>query len=785
MRKFLYALAITIGVLVALLVLVLFFFDFGRFRPQLEAAASEALGRPLEINGPFEVRVLPNPRVVVEGLTLANAPWSSQATMASVDHFSARIDLFSLLSGPVVVEELRVKGVDLLVEEGPEGQNNWTFGEGQPEEPEPSEDDGKPGEPAVVLFADVQDVEIIMRRPGEEDRVITVSSLRAQEEQDAIGLSGAGNVLGLPLDLGGQIAPLSRLKEGAGAGYEVTGNLGQLAFALEGGSAAPEAGEAPSRLEASLKTPAIEELLSAARVESSLAGAWSMDASLTARPDQAELALESLLNDVSATANVVFTRSAVDFDAQVAPLDKAGGLLEVEGLPPEALSVRGRAMPGDESVRLENVVIQVGEDAAALLDGTLSGSVGETTDLAFDFSGTSISALRADLPALPFSASGRVVYAPSSLKLEPLEARVGDSDLSGSLDVAFGQPVSVRGELQSRLLDLSPFMPDDTTEEQPSAEAPEEAPEEAPAEKIFTDEPLPLDGLARANADLKLGIDEIRLAHSSIEDFEAQLTLDDGRLEVVQRLSGLQGGGAASHTILTASGTTADLKTRVRMEKLAARLLSGPDVPAEEVPRVDITVDLAARGATTHELASSLTGRLLFTQAPGKIKNSLVGKFSGDIIAQLFSALNPFAETDEFSKLECTIMSTRFVGGLGETDGFLMQTEKLQIVGSGTVDLNEEQLEFEFNTKPRSGVGVSADMFVTPFVKLSGPLAQPGVALNAKGALLSGGAAIATGGLSFLVQGLFDRASAEGDRCARTLEEVSAHISMEEVLGSE
>ena len=71
-------------------------------------------------------------------------------------------------------------------------------------------------------------------------------------------------------------------------------------------------------------------------------------------------------------------------------------------------------------------------------------------------------------------------------------------------------------------------------------------------------------------------------------------------------------------------------------------------------------------------------------------------------------------------------------------------------------------------------MGVSADMFVTPFVKLSGTLAQPTVGLNAKGALLEGGLAVATGGLSFLYKGLMDRATAEADQCEATLAEIGA-----------
>jgi hypothetical protein len=153
------------------------------------------------------------------------------------------------------------------------------------------------------------------------------------------------------------------------------------------------------------------------------------------------------------------------------------------------------------------------------------------------------------------------------------------------------------------------------------------------------------------------------------------------------------------------------------------------------------------------------------------------------LIAQLFGALNPLSKEEEYSNWECSVFAIDFVEGLGEISGFLLQGEKLMIVGGGDIDLNTEKLNIEFNTKPRKGVGVSMDMFVTPFVKLGGTLASPSVGLNKKGVLLSGGAAIMTGGLSFLFQGAADRATAEAGMCEKTMTEVGPHGALDQSTG--
>jgi uncharacterized protein involved in outer membrane biogenesis len=208
-------------------------------------------------------------------------------------------------------------------------------------------------------------------------------------------------------------------------------------------------------------------------------------------------------------------------------------------------------------------------------------------------------------------------------------------------------------------------------------------------------------------------------------------------------------------------------------ENLKLGTWSGKGVPEDQIPTSNVAVEIQAAGGTPRKLASSTDGRIVLTQGSGRVKNDLIETLSGDVIAQLFNALNPFAKDEEFTDWDCSVFAIDFESGVGDITGLLLQSDKLMVVGGGNIDLNSEQLDIEFNTKPRSGVGVSADMFVTPFVKLSGTLANPSVGLNEKGLLLSGGAAVLTGGLSFLYKGLVDRATAEGGQCEEALESVS------------
>ena len=102
------------------------------------------------------------------------------------------------------------------------------------------------------------------------------------------------------------------------------------------------------------------------------------------------------------------------------------------------------------------------------------------------------------------------------------------------------------------------------------------------------------------------------------------------------------------------------------------------------------------------------------------------------------------------------------------------------IIGEGKINLPDESLNLAFNTIPRKGVGISADMFITPFVSLTGQLNKPRIGLNKKGVVLSGTAAVMTGGISLLAKGMFDRATIPEENCSKLKAELDQAIQTQQ-----
>ena len=132
-------------------------------------------------------------------------------------------------------------------------------------------------------------------------------------------------------------------------------------------------------------------------------------------------------------------------------------------------------------------------------------------------------------------------------------------------------------------------------------------------------------------------------------------------------------------------------------------------------------------------MASGANGRVVVTQGPGKLPSGVIGLIGGDLLRELVGKLNPFAAQDPYTQLECTVVRADIVDGQVTVNPVLMQSEKVTIVAGGKIDLGTEALRFDFNTRPRTGVGISAGMFTNPFIELAGTLASPRLGVGAKG----------------------------------------------------
>ena len=187
-------------------VLYLSLADLSRFRPRLEALASDVLGRELRIGGDFDLEVLPRPALVATDVTFANASWGASEPMLSAGRLAVEVDLWSLVSRPIRIRKLELHDVAVLLEQNDAGEANWTLRQATP--PEETADAGAEGLPVVVEVGSLDNFEVLLRRPDRDDLRVAVTALELRTDPRGVGtVDATGSAADTPFTIKGTFAP--------------------------------------------------------------------------------------------------------------------------------------------------------------------------------------------------------------------------------------------------------------------------------------------------------------------------------------------------------------------------------------------------------------------------------------------------------------------------------------------------------------------------------------------------------------------------------------------------
>ncbi len=354
------------------------------------------------------------------------------------------------------------------------------------------------------------------------------------------------------------------------------------------------------------------------------------------------------------------------------------------------------------------------------------------------------------------------------LQIEPLSIHIGDSDLNGFIRMRWGTPPDLELELHSgQLYPFSLFATTQVLQEQPGS------PVEQQRDRVLPDTPVPLEQLHRVDATVNLDIGALHLRRTTWNDVRLKAMLREGALHVENIEAHGVDGTLSGRLELIPVDETARVTLDLDATELRLALLTADKDELQAMPRASAHLDLISTGATIRELASGLDGNGWLTSSGGRIPNQkLGGLFFGDFFGELLTTLNPFVKKEPYTEIVCIAMP--FItehGQLESSPAFVIQTDKINIISRGSVDLSTEKLDLSFKTEARKGIGLSAGQFINPFLKVAGTLSNPQLVLDPAGTLVTGGAAVATAGISILAKTAWDRVFRDKDPCSAVMEE--------------
>jgi len=246
---------------------------------------------------------------------------------------------------------------------------------------------------------------------------------------------------------------------------------------------------------------------------------------------------------------------------------------------------------------------------------------------------------------------------------------------------------------------------------------------------------------------------------------------------VIQPLSGNYGQGGFDGEIRAAIAADegAEVTLNYRMRGIA--LEDFGLMPAAELRggALNANIALTTQGVSAAQMAAGLNGEIALDVGEMVLANDLVELAGSDLLLEALNRLNPFRQKDPQTTVQCGVLHFDVVDGVVKShDKLVVETGKMRIEGQATLDLASEDLDMTFTPRAKGGFGVGMGNLVK-FVKLGGTLRNPEMEMDAMGLLHSGaavGAALSTGGVSLLAEGLANRVLGDSGCAQQAVEEV-------------
>ncbi|MGB5092329.1 MAG: AsmA family protein [Parvibaculum sp.] len=321
----------------------------------------------------------------------------------------------------------------------------------------------------------------------------------------------------------------------------------------------------------------------------------------------------------------------------------------------------------------------------------------------------------------------------SDIHLDNTSFTVAGTSAKGDLSLSLDGKPTIEGVLESDKLDLTTLAGGG------------KASGSGKGGPIFSRDPLPLEALNSADANLTLKIDELLVSGLKFSNVIIPVQLAGGNLSMPVSMSYL-GTKISAKLGAKAANRSVNLKATSSGFNFG-QMLKDMKVTDMISAKADFGAQLAGSGGSLHAIASSLSGQTNFAMGKGSINSKAFAIVSND----LAKAVVPSGSSSNTATLVCALSRFDFNGGVGVSKALAMETDSLVTTGGGSINLGNETIDLLLKPKPKEASLVS---LAFP-IRVSGSLAAPSAGIDKTGAaksIATGVAGVAlTGGVGALL----------------------------------
>ena len=807
-------LVIVIGLLVVLPIAGIGIFiatlDPNDWKPRIQNAVIRATGRELSLNGPISLKWSLVPTIEAQNVALANFDGGSRPQMVTAQSIEAEVALLPLLSHHLDIHRLAIIKPDVLIETTQAGRGNWLF----TKPATPTDAPTAAAAPGAPMDIDVQSMTVedgtLTWRNGITGQAVTGTlnsfELLEPSETSPVTFQLVAIWAGTQLDAKGETGPMARLSDTAAK----TPWPVRLSINSNGAALSVNAQSTTPLQPASYSGKASGQLADLAQLQPFVPG--------TPLPSVRELSFSANVADSGPLLTRVsdFTLHAGASDLSV----YAPGLTLTEVAirapqPDQPVTVQAAGNYADAPLTISSTLgapsALIGGhlfpvDVSLAAAGAIATAKGTLADPA-RMAGAEL-AVSARIPALaPFAAllqqsvpdaknvalGAHLAEAPGGfakgMVLTQATLTLPQGDIAGDASVTFAQPPLISGNVTSKRIDLDALlaMKSVNPPAPPAAVGPQAATPLAtrapPSERrgnpnlLFSDAPLGLGVLRDADADVQLGIGELHTGGETHRDIAGHFVLKGGKL-VLDPISGtLPAGKMSGRLMIDANPPKPPVALVLRAPGLSVRALALMlGLPSDAAGSLEVDTNLNGAGDSLHAIAADLNGTLGLAMVNGQIDNASLNRVLGPILTSAslpLSLIFPGQIIGGGSALRCFAARLDARGGLATLRALYLDSARVKVTGSGTINLADEALSLRLRPLARlADTGITAPLIVGGTIEH--PKAHIDAANSAQANIMGFAqsaenlAEVPLGAISGALGGP-DRLSSGGDDCANQL----------------
>jgi uncharacterized protein involved in outer membrane biogenesis len=251
----------------------------------------------------------------------------------------------------------------------------------------------------------------------------------------------------------------------------------------------------------------------------------------------------------------------------------------------------------------------------------------------------------------------------------------------------------------------------------PAEEASQKNNSDGPAKgRLFGDQAFPLDLLKAVDMAFRLNAEKVTGENVVLSNLDVDMSLENGNLRIYPVHVKYTGGYVSADLSVDTGKPIPSLSMKLDVEDIdIKKILSYLHKPAIAEGMLNLSVDLQGGGLSPHQVVSSLNGKISAAIENGKIRRE-VDLMAADAIDLLTNAW----ATNKYIDLNCMATHLIFEKGMGKVKLLYFNTPKLEINGTGIVDLKTETIDLAI-TPLKKEVFLQTHLSV----RIKGPLLSP------------------------------------------------------------